>query len=48
MDGDMVLTLSAPAVIEAPGTTWLPADALAMLTGASLSTASGAVVYTAK
>lgn len=44
LEGDMVMSYGAPAVIE-EGTTWMPAQALADFTGAQLSLASGAVSF---
>lgn len=43
---DTVMSYGAPAVIE-EGTTWMPAQALADLTGADLSLAGGSVAFTA-
>lgn len=45
VEGDMVITFGAPAVIEAPGVTWMPAEALAALADAALSLADGTVAF---
>lgn len=45
VEGDMVMTFGAPAVIEAPGVTWMPAEALAKLADAALSLADGTVAF---
>lgn len=45
VEGDMVMSFGAPATIEAPGVTWMPAAAMAALTDTTLSLATGDLVF---
>lgn len=47
VEGDMIMSFGAPAVIEAPGVTWMPAAAMAALNDATMSLATGDLVFAA-
>lgn len=45
VEGDMVMGFGAPAAIEAPGVTWMPASAMAALADTTMSLATGDLVF---